>query len=223
MTGSVEIERLAVEDPASSTPRQQSVGFFEALLSPNETSSVFHSRSWTEVHVASTEPRAFVARASGLFQASFSLSIQCRASDTIQGIMERLGLDIASTNQHSEIGLSRNWLPLGPVGAAWTTVAERGASHRSLEPSVAAFLDAHQDLLPLIEQAKAQLTRIFGAQHRTTWKIFEDEDGSILHMLIWPNQPVDVAHELLSSFEDEWWLDNISDANGFLNIALRFG
>lgn len=87
------------------------------------------------------------------------------------------------------------------------------------------FLAKHSFLEPLLDEARAEITNLFGPDTTSALELITDpeSDGSKkLILYIRPNLTVDEACDRLNRFDRDWWLDEIPRANGLLTVDVDF-
>ncbi len=94
----------------------------------------------------------------------------------------------------------------------------------SIEPSsVSSFLQAHQELISLLNEAYKELRKYFSSEDLklelvTDPEIAEDR----LFVYIFTSLSVTDALRKLDEFDEQWWLEQLDRANSLLNFNLRF-
>lgn len=86
---------------------------------------------------------------------------------------------------------------------------------------VVRFLDNHQFLVSLLEDAYGQIITHF-PYSQSYLEVDEDSEGNnSLLVTIIDNLEPDEAFEILQNFDNNWWLHNLDRAQGHLNIYLE--
>jgi hypothetical protein len=82
------------------------------------------------------------------------------------------------------------------------------------------FLSQHTNLLPLLFSAFPRINSAWGAESRPTLSVVEDPEGGFPMLIVRIATREPNAYEALDRFDEEWWLDHISEADGLLNFSL---
>ncbi len=87
--------------------------------------------------------------------------------------------------------------------------------------AVADFLSEHKQLLKLLFSAFPRIKSIWGAQAKLELEVVDDLEGGLPIMTVRVTSTLPDAYRALDRFDEEWWLDHIAEAEGFLNFTLR--
>jgi len=83
------------------------------------------------------------------------------------------------------------------------------------------FLEVHEHLFPILEEAKEKIISVFGSAIRINLELFHDvEEGwEQLYVIIKSSYNVQKIVELENRLVEEWFLDKMKDTQGYLNIS----
>jgi len=106
-------------------------------------------------------------------------------------------------------------------------IASLARVYRFQHPSeVATFLQKHPNLVPLLEEARPIIARLFGPETPVSVDVVYDpegdEDDCRLFAFIEIARPVAEAMPLLDRFRDVWWIAASWDARRLLEFSLRY-
>jgi len=90
---------------------------------------------------------------------------------------------------------------------------------------VEGLLREHEDLAPLLIQAREQIARCFGPETSVALTVAHDPRGESepkLLALIQTRLSVDEARQREDQFDEEWWLDHLPLVHFRLNFCLRY-
>jgi hypothetical protein len=90
--------------------------------------------------------------------------------------------------------------------------------------TVGNFLQAHQELSSLLNEAYQELRKYFSSEDLKLELVTDPEiaGDQQLFVYIFTSLSVTNALEKFDEFDEQWWLDRIDRANGLLNFNLRF-
>ena len=118
----------------------------------------------------------------------------------------------ASSQQIAPLAAEEKGLRSFPTLAAFYCVASPMA--------VENFLVAHKKLVPLLFTAFPKIKSYWGADINPALTIGDDPEGGFSVLMVRLRSNVPDAHGALERFDEEWWLDNITEAKGLLNFSL---
>jgi hypothetical protein len=86
------------------------------------------------------------------------------------------------------------------------------------------FLQAHQELSSLLNEAYQELRKYFSSEDLKLELVTDPEIAGEqqLFVYIFTSLSVTDALQKFDEFDKQWWLDRIDRANGLLNFNLRF-
>jgi len=87
--------------------------------------------------------------------------------------------------------------------------------------AVADFLNEHKQLPKLLFSAFPRIKSFWGAQVKPELEVVDDPEGGFPIMTVRVTSTLPDAYKALDRFDEEWWLDHIAEAEGFLNFTLR--
>jgi hypothetical protein len=93
------------------------------------------------------------------------------------------------------------------------------------KPSVVSnFLQAHQELISLLDEAYQELRKYFSSEDFKLELVADPEIGDDRQLFVYIFTALSVTDALkqFDEFDEKWWLDKIDRANGLLNFNLRF-
>lgn len=87
------------------------------------------------------------------------------------------------------------------------------------------FLEQHPYLIPLLAEARTPIARLFGPTATVRLELLIDPDSSgpesdALYGIIHSSLDVDAALDALQAFGDQWWLEEIPRAHGYLGFDI---
>jgi hypothetical protein len=90
--------------------------------------------------------------------------------------------------------------------------------------SVGSFLQEHQELISLLNEAYRELKKYFLSEDLKLESISDPEIAGEQQLFVYISTSLSVTDALhkLDEFDEKWWLDRIDRANGLLNFNLRF-
>jgi hypothetical protein len=90
--------------------------------------------------------------------------------------------------------------------------------------SVSNFLQTHQELASLLDDAYQELRKYFSSEDLKLELVADPEIAGDrqLFVYIFTSLSVPDALEKFDEFDEQWWLERIDRANGLLNFNLRF-
>jgi hypothetical protein len=90
--------------------------------------------------------------------------------------------------------------------------------------AVGNFLQAHQELTSLLNEAYQELRKYFSSEDLKLELVTDPEIAGEqqLFVYIFTSLSVTDALQKFDEFDEQWWLDRIDRANGLLNFNLRF-
>jgi hypothetical protein len=90
--------------------------------------------------------------------------------------------------------------------------------------SIDDFLQAHQELASLLNEADRELRKYFSSEDLKLELVADPEiaEDQQLFVYIFTSLLVTDALKKFGEFDEKWWLDKIDRANGLLNFNLRF-
>ena len=86
--------------------------------------------------------------------------------------------------------------------------------------TVQRFLSLHRPLLELLFAAFPRIHAIFGGGVETDLRLVEDPDDESETLVAYVVSERADAYEALREFDENWWLDHIMLAEGFMNFTL---
>jgi hypothetical protein len=95
----------------------------------------------------------------------------------------------------------------------------------SIEPSsVSNFLQAHQELISLLNEAYKELRKHFSSEDLKLELVTDPEIAEDRQLFVYIFTSISVTDALrkLDEFDEQWWLEQVDRANGLLNFNLRF-
>jgi hypothetical protein len=94
----------------------------------------------------------------------------------------------------------------------------------SKSSAVGNFLQAHQELTSLLNEAYKELRKYFSSEDLKLELVADPEivGDQQLFVYIFTSLSVTDALQKFDEFDEQWWLDRIDRANGLLNFNLRF-
>jgi hypothetical protein len=94
----------------------------------------------------------------------------------------------------------------------------------SKSSAVGNFLQAHQELSSLLDEAYQELRKYFSSEDLKLELVADPEivGNQQLFVYIFTSLSVTDALQKFNEFDEQWWLDRIDRANGLLNFNLRF-
>ena len=116
-------------------------------------------------------------------------------------------------SQHSEMLSGRGGGRLFPTLAAFYAIATPIAIDN--------FLQRHTQVLGLLFSAFPRIKAAWGDEAEAELAVVEDPEGGFPLLMVRIISDNPDAYEALEKFDEEWWLDNIRDAEGLLNFSLR--
>jgi hypothetical protein len=90
--------------------------------------------------------------------------------------------------------------------------------------AVGNFIQAHQELTSLLNEAYQELRKYFSSEDLKLELVTDPEIAGEqqLFVYIFTSLSVTDALQKFDEFDEQWWLDRIDRANGLLNFNLRF-
>jgi hypothetical protein len=94
----------------------------------------------------------------------------------------------------------------------------------SKSSAVGNFLQAHQELNSLLNEAYQELRKYFSSEDLKLELVADPEIAGDQQLFVYIFTPLSVSDALqkFDEFDERWWLDRIDRANGLLNFNLRF-
>jgi hypothetical protein len=86
------------------------------------------------------------------------------------------------------------------------------------------FLQAHQELVSLLNEAYQELRKYFLSENLKLELVSDPEIAGEQQLFVYIFTSLSVTDALnkIDDFDDRWWLAQIDRANGLLNFNLRF-
>lgn len=87
------------------------------------------------------------------------------------------------------------------------------------------FIEKHTFLIALLAQIPERVSNFFGSVQGLDLRLILDTEfkgSSELSIRILTNLRAKDAMDILDKFDEEWWLDNITQAENLINISLEF-
>jgi hypothetical protein len=94
----------------------------------------------------------------------------------------------------------------------------------SKSSSLGDFLQAHKELVSLLNEAYQELRKYFSSEDLKLELVVDPEIAGEQQLFVYilSSQSVTDALKKIDEFDDRWWLERIDRANGLLNFNLRF-
>lgn len=96
-----------------------------------------------------------------------------------------------------------------------------GATYELTDPRIIGFLQDHDSVVQLLEQATGRIRAYFGNRTKVYLELSNDSTGELFARIATSLEPKE-AVALLDQFDREWWFDASAGAGFLLNFGLRY-